>query len=203
MVLAPRGGPQLLRTGAVAGMLLLAACAQPGGYPGAALSEKAPSGSGEGLEAHAAPPPLAAGGKLALPAAVARGAMLAAIPVAAKRTAGPAGVPTPEDLKGLAADELAAMLGAPSLLSRDGPAQIWQYAGGGCVLHVFLYDERGTFRVTYAELRVDDREAARPPFCVERRRRPQASAGISFGKTTLGPGALPAGFARKAPPGQI
>ncbi|HLI10136.1 MAG TPA: hypothetical protein VKY65_00935 [Alphaproteobacteria bacterium] len=79
--------------------------------------------------------------------------------------AGAAG-PSLAQLKGLTAGELKRVLGTPTLLRRDGPAQLWQYAGTGCVLHVYLYDDGGTFRVAYSEVRVDDAEIANPPACV-------------------------------------
>lgn len=84
--------------------------------------------------------------------------------------------PTLAQLKGLTDAELKAGLGRPTLLRRDGPAQLWQYAGSGCVLHVFLYEDHGTFRVTYAEVRIDDPNVPNPPTCVEWKGRPQARA---------------------------
>ena len=90
----------------------------------------------------------------------------------------PGAPPTPARLKGLKAVELRAALGEPTLLRRDGPAQLWQYAGSGCVLHVFLYEDHGAFRVTYAEVRIDDPEVPNPPTCVEWKGRPQAHAPV-------------------------
>lgn len=101
-------------------------------------------------------------------------AKTAALPPAA-RAAAPA---TPERLKGLTVAELKAGLGAPTLLRLDGPAQLWQYAGSGCVLHVFLYDDHGTFRVTHAEVRVDDPGVPNPPTCVEWKGRPPAHSAL-------------------------
>jgi hypothetical protein len=92
-------------------------------------------------------------------------AALASLPPATAPAAREA--PTPARLKGFTVSELRAALGAPTLLRRDGPAQLWQYAGSGCVLHVFLYDETGGFRVRYSEVRIDDPGAASPPTCVE------------------------------------
>lgn len=86
----------------------------------------------------------------------------------------PAAPPTLARLKGLTAVELKTALGEPTLLRHDGAAQLWQYAGSGCVLHVFLYQDHGTFRVTYAEVRVDDPGVSNPPTCVEWKGRPQA-----------------------------
>lgn len=86
----------------------------------------------------------------------------------------PAAPPTLARLKGLTAVELKTVLGEPTLLRHDGPAQLWQYAGSGCVLHVFLYEDHGTFRVTYAEVRIDDPAVPNPPTCVEWKGRPPA-----------------------------
>jgi hypothetical protein len=78
----------------------------------------------------------------------------------------PSSTPTLAGLKGLTADELRADLGAPTLLRTDGPTQFWQYAGTGCVLHVFLDQQSGVLRVAHAETRVDDPSAGSPPTCV-------------------------------------
>ena len=47
----------------------------------------------------------------------------------------------PAGLVGKAQSEVAVLLGAPSLLRSDPSAEIWQYAGPSCVLHVFFYAE--------------------------------------------------------------
>lgn len=88
----------------------------------------------------------------------------------------PAAPPTLARLKGLTTAELKTALGEPTLLRHDGAAQLWQYAGSGCVLHVFLYEDHGTFRVTYAEVRIDDPDPPKPPTCVEWKGRPQAES---------------------------
>jgi len=62
-------------------------------------------------------------------------------------------VADPQRLKGLQAQQLNASLGSPSFRRKDPPAEVWQYAGKGCVLDVFLYDEKGLKRVAFAELR--------------------------------------------------
>jgi hypothetical protein len=83
--------------------------------------------------------------------------------------------PTPARLRGLSGNELEAALGEPTLLRQDGGAQLWQYSGSGCVLHVFLYDDHGTYRVVYSRVRVDDPEIANPPTCVEWKGKAQAA----------------------------
>ena len=68
---------------------------------------------------------------------------------------------------GLSEAELRTAFGDPTLLRRDGVAQLWQYAGIGCVLHVFLYEDQGAYRVTYAEVRVQNPDVVNPPTCVD------------------------------------
>ena len=45
----------------------------------------------------------------------------------------------PEELMGLNRGQITVMLGAPNLVRRDAPAEVWQYLGGECVLDLFLY----------------------------------------------------------------
>ena len=69
----------------------------------------------------------------------------------------PKGLPranTPGELVGLSGAEVAGLLGAPSLTRHDDPAEVWQYADGGCVLLVVLYGQAGgAGRVSHAETR--------------------------------------------------
>ncbi len=59
----------------------------------------------------------------------------------------------PARLMGLDAAGLAKLLGAPELLRREPPAEVWQYRGESCVFDVFLYEAAGGQRVTYLEAR--------------------------------------------------
>lgn len=59
----------------------------------------------------------------------------------------------PGGFRGLPAKEVLARLGNPSYRRHESPADIWQYYGPGCILDLFFYDEQGTPRVTYIELR--------------------------------------------------
>ena len=60
----------------------------------------------------------------------------------------------PERLIGLSVGEAAELLGRPALVRREPPAEVWQYAGRECVLHLFLYDnEGGGSSVTHYEMR--------------------------------------------------
>ena len=88
----------------------------------------------------------------------------------------------PEQLLGLDADQLTALLGRADFTRTDGPAEIRQFRGSDCVVDVFLYQEpvEGGYRVAHVETR--DRglvgTAERP--CVAgllRARRLRAAAG--------------------------
>ena len=175
---------------------LLAACVPPANGPGAALAP-APPGPGGRLP-QLASAPLSA--EVAVPHAkttLALGPLAPALLVPASLPAAgarPNAAPTVlalDRLKGLSARELAAALGDPTLLSRDGPAQIWQYAGQGCVLQVFLYQERDSFRVRYAELRIDDAAATLAPACTEWKGKPLARPIAAPAADGLSPGAAP------------
>jgi hypothetical protein len=65
----------------------------------------------------------------------------------------PPPLPTTRDVLGLKPVKVSQMLGQPGLIRREKPAEVWQYAGSDCVLHVFLYDDEpsGTFRVDHLE----------------------------------------------------
>lgn len=58
---------------------------------------------------------------------------------------------------GLAQSALEAELGAPELLRRESPAEVWQYRADDCILDFFLYPEAGELRVVHLESR--DRSA--------------------------------------------
>lgn len=50
----------------------------------------------------------------------------------------------PEGLLGLDAAELHRRLGTPSEVETEGPAEVWQYAFGDCLLRLYLYADIGT-----------------------------------------------------------
>jgi len=56
-------------------------------------------------------------------------------------------------LDGMSRADLTALFGRPRLLRRDPPAELWQYAGRSCVLHLFLYQSPadGRYRVKHYE----------------------------------------------------
>jgi hypothetical protein len=110
------------------------------------------------------------------PAAVA--AMPPEAPAAEPRKRAPAAA----DLVGLSARRVFALFGAPTLLRREPPAEVWQYAGSRCVLFVFLYREigdqgEGEERVLHAE--TGGRDGGRgigDAACLEALRRPDKDA---------------------------
>jgi len=62
----------------------------------------------------------------------------------------------PDQLMGLAPRAVNHLLGPPSLLRAETPAQVWQYTAANCVLDIYLYAENETpsrSHVTYYEIR--------------------------------------------------
>ncbi len=76
--------------------------------------------------------------------------------LAAAPAAKPAIDHDPEALIGLDRSGLSKLLGEPRLVRRETPAEIWQYVGTECVFDVFLYEEKGGYRVIHAEARDDE-----------------------------------------------
>ena len=177
---------------------LLAACAPPPGSPDAEAALGLGSGSPDLLAERTAPYP---GGakvvfppeKKVLPPVAASGAELvtASLPTGPKPPQASPSMLTLTQLNGLSASELKAALGDPTLLRSDGPAQLWQYAGSGCVLHLFLYEDNGTFRVTYSEVRIDDPTVAHPPICTDAKGKPPAGSAEPPGADAIRSGAAP------------
>jgi hypothetical protein len=54
---------------------------------------------------------------------------------------------------GLDATAAERLLGEPSLIRREAPAEVWQYRTAACVLDLFLYEGAAGPRVVYAEAR--------------------------------------------------
>jgi hypothetical protein len=63
------------------------------------------------------------------------------------------GTPEPQTLIGKGKSDLVALLGNPALVRKERGVEVWQYAGGQCVMLFYLYDDAtaGTPRVTYLE----------------------------------------------------
>lgn len=77
-----------------------------------------------------------------------------------RRAAAPDGaviepLPDPADLLGLDRLQVAKLLGNPSLLREEPPAEVWLYKGRLCVLHLFLYEQASSpdYAVRYFEVR--------------------------------------------------
>lgn len=54
-------------------------------------------------------------------------------------------------LKGLAPEQVTALIGDPDLRRADPPAEIWQYRSADCVLDLYFYDSGADRRMIYAE----------------------------------------------------
>lgn len=86
---------------------------------------------------------------------------------ASSRAAAGLAVPTqrgpmqPNELMGLSGADVAMALGEPDLKRVEAQAEIWQYGGSLCVLHLFLYPDLDGARVRHAELRARAPGAAR------------------------------------------
>ena len=61
----------------------------------------------------------------------------------------------PQQLYGLDSGALDTLLGKPSLVRTEAPAEIWQYRSQTCVFDIFLYGGADRPRVTYIEARDD------------------------------------------------
>lgn len=123
-----RGVTHLARFGVVPACLLLGACLEPLDYR---------VGAGP------------AGQRLVASAPVSEPAIRLPLPAPGPQYA-------LDDLLALTAQGLRALLGEPGLLRREGNGQMWRYAGGECVLFLFLYpvnaNGSGPAQVTHAEI---------------------------------------------------
>ena len=68
----------------------------------------------------------------------------------------------PGQLLGLDRGGLAALLGDPTLIRRENPAEIWQYVTADCVFDVVLYANGRDYAVSYSEAR-DARAVVQAP----------------------------------------
>jgi hypothetical protein len=87
--------------------------------------------------------------------------------------------PQPSSLIGVRKGDLIARFGAPGLFRREPPAELWQFAGDGCVLLVYLYENMVDrfYQVTHIELLPRGDLEVVPPDCFRRlvRDKPQPS----------------------------
>lgn len=51
------------------------------------------------------------------------------------------------------------LLGEPRFIRHEPPAEVWLYAAGNCIFHVFMYDEAGTgsYRVVHYDVAASSR----------------------------------------------
>lgn len=60
------------------------------------------------------------------------------------------------ELPGMSEAQIVALFGRPQFRRTETPAEIWQYRGAACVLHVFLYRKGTALLVRHAEARPRD-----------------------------------------------
>lgn len=85
----------------------------------------------------------------------------------------------PRQLMGLDRDGLAAVLGAPALIRREAPAEIWQYLAEDCVFDVVLYEKNARYAVSYLEARDPAAAVQEPRPCLNRLLRARQAAPVS------------------------
>lgn len=76
--------------------------------------------------------------------------------------------PKPEELLGMGSLSVNNLLGIPSLLRREEPAQVWQYITENCVLNIYLYKgsiSPQSFEVTYYEFHQTESAQNSDEFC--------------------------------------
>ncbi|MDE0537187.1 MAG: hypothetical protein OXH94_00485 [Rhodospirillales bacterium] len=56
-------------------------------------------------------------------------------------------------IKGMEKTAIARLLGEPSFIRRDDPAEIWQYRGERCILDIFMYRDGNSFTAAHVTLR--------------------------------------------------
>ena len=161
MILGLSGGSERRRgvratvPAALIGVLILAACAsQP--TPVAPVAKTATStATGNSPQ----PRTQASATAVSAPAAGATASQATPVALAPPPAPAPRVAPPPPKLIGMSRSDLFVLLGVPSLIRNDAPAQIWQYANSACVLHLFLYERgAGSYRVEHYE--VSERGAA-------------------------------------------
>jgi hypothetical protein len=150
-VATPNKTAEALRTGAVIVWAALAGCAidfgstaQPKASDNPATSTPAVAKLGD-----AARVPSSAGDLTGQSAgAVATGGVTTTATISPAKTNNDT-----QQLLGLAGTVVSLQLGVPSLIRRDGTAEIWQYRATACILDVFLYASGEEQLVRHVELR--------------------------------------------------
>jgi hypothetical protein len=85
----------------------------------------------------------------------------------------------PDQLMGLNRDGLTAALGAPALIRREAPAEIWQYLAEGCIFDVVLYQRGTDYAVSYLEARDVAAAVQEPRPCLNQLLRARQAAPVS------------------------
>jgi hypothetical protein len=83
----------------------------------------------------------------------------------------------PDRFLGRSPRQLEAELGAPALVRRENPAEIWQYRGPACVLDLFLYPKDGGPDVVHLEARDLSAEPMAAETCLQPLLRERAATG--------------------------
>ena len=85
----------------------------------------------------------------------------------------------PDQLMGLDRDGLTAVLGTPTLIRREAPAEIWQYLAEGCIFDVVLYQRGADYAVSYLEARDVAAAVQEPRPCLNQLLRARQAAPVS------------------------
>lgn len=142
-------------------LLIVAACAGPKSSAPRPVDDPAPANQQTRIEPASESPATV---ESSAPVAALGTDVTAPDPELTIAPAGEAAIPPinddPHQLMGLAPHAVNRLLGPPSLLRTEAPAEVWQYTAEDCVLDIYLYAEekmpdRST--VTYYEIRRSDR----------------------------------------------
>ncbi len=101
------------------------------------------------------------------------------VPQVAARPPEPVVNDDPNQFMGLDRSALTARLGAPDLIRREDPAEIWQYVTLDCVVDVVLYNRGPRYAVSYLEARDETAARQAPQPCLNRLLRDRLSAPVS------------------------
>ena len=89
----------------------------------------------------------------------------------------------PEKLRGMDPVRLTGLLGRPTFLRRDAPAELWQYRHESCVLDLFLYpgtEPGGGLSVRHFEARSRNRSPTSPRACLGKLLRTRMAKGAGY-----------------------
>lgn len=75
----------------------------------------------------------------------------------------------PQQFMGLEGHVVDRKLGPPTLIRRDGKAEVWVYRGTGCRLDIFFYAEQQSLTARFVDLRKVEEDGGREPRACLRR----------------------------------